>query len=808
MSSGQLIPQRTQVNSLGQGLTARSSLTRPKTSSTLSPKTSSFAQNEALKVEGRSRNPIRGLSSANAADKSSISASDIDIDTSLASRSSVGLDDSCDLIPSPVKQHIPATGPSLLQQRAEVARRRILAAVCIQRWYRRIIRNLINVREREVKDLLKNRKLQLHAQALQEQQRSRSVPTPADAEKLSADAIFRRRHEREVKVRQARSDVYDILSPPKRIQDLEKQQRIQHVAAALRREVYGEVDSSTVVAAPHAQVVDSSRNKRLEAVAVLQAVVSRLFVSRLSASNALSPAHLDRSQRFSSLISHSHANSPSPRAQPHPSPHRVNHVVNDSSVHSQAPDISPRKNLSFSSPVASGTQSRTDLSRASPLAWAPVDSPVSRSQSVPTLAIKSAKADSFLHFLDGVDRDIDDLNSKSVLSSSSKGDLFSDHNNELSLPYTPVSHIFSQPSSHVSASARSVASAASTVGHAGASAIYSDVKIKFAQMRVEIDEKTKLNFSLKHALEDERAQRANCTLEFNRQLAELCATKDREKEAALQRQLEFSDKLMRDKTELADRIESLGQQFIVLKAEHERQLKQYKERLQVDMDKAVQHAVSKERSRMIDAQEAAQQRFQETTMIGYSKKLERMQATHNQELRAQRERFEDDLRALKDETRHERQQTSEELRVRMLQEREAALEQERETCVRRLRDMSERCEAQMQSLRVKHSQELAEERERAIVQQRADRQRENDMAQRRDEETLRETKQIRRDHDLAISSLNRQHEAEILEFKRQVQKLFVTMQFQESLTLFPDQGHQGEHGARAQTPIQRRIESF
>jgi hypothetical protein len=384
------------------------------------------------------------------------------------------------------------------------------------------------------------------------------------------------------------------------------------------------------------------------------------------------------------------------------------------------------------------------------------------------LAAKSAKADSFLQFLDGVDRDIDDLNSNSVLSSSSKVDLFGEQNHELSLPYTPVSHIVSHPNSHMSMSARSAASAASTVGHAGASAIYSDVKIKFAQMRVEIDEKTKLVFSLKHALEDERNQRASCAVEFNRQLAELSATKDREKEAALQRQLEFSDKLMRDKTELADRIESLGQQFTTLKSEHERQLKQYKERLQVDMEKAIQHAVSKERSRMIDAQEAAQQRFQETTMLGYSKKLERMQATHNQELRSQRERFEDDLRSLKDETRHERQQTSEELRMRMLQEREAALEQERETCVRRLRDMSERCEAQMQSLRVKHSQELAEERERAIVQQRVDRQRENDVAQRRDEETLRETKQLRRDHDLAVSSLARQHESEVMELKRQV----------------------------------------
>jgi hypothetical protein len=557
------------------------------------------------------------------------------------------------------------------------------------------------------------------------------------------------------------------------------------------------------------QNADSSRSKQLEAVAVLQAVVSRLFVARLSASNTLSPAHLDRSQRFSSLLSRSQANSPSPRAQPHPSPQRAHDVISDMSVHSQAPDISPRKNLSFSSPIASGTQSRADVSRASPLAWAPVDSPVSRSQSAPTFAIKSAKADSFLHFLDGVDRDIDDLNSKSVMSSSSKGDLFGDQNNELSLPYTPVSHIFSQPSSHVSISARSAVSAASTVGHAGASAIYSDVKIKFAQMRVEIDEKTKLNFSLKHALEDERNQRANCVLEFNRQLAELSATKEREKEAALQRQLEFSDKLMRDKTELADRIESMGQQFTVLKAEHDRQLKQYKERLQVDMDKAIQHAVSKERSRMIDAQEAAQQRFQETTMIGYSKKLERMQAAHNQELRAQRERFEDDLRALKDETRHERQQTSEELRVRMLQEREAALEQERETCVRRLRDMSERCEAQMQSLRVKHSQELAEERERAIVQQRADRQRENDMAQRRDEETLRETKQLRRDHDLAISSLNRQHEAEIMELKRQVREPYLSKRSLNCrLHIRADQGHQRIHCTRAQTPVQRRIEGF
>ena len=773
MSSGQLVPQRAQTPSHGQGLTARSSLTRPKTASSSSPKAYVvLAHNTALKVEGRSQYLMRGSSSFNATAQSNISASsDFDGDTSLASRSSFGLDNSCVLVPSPVKQPALAVGTSVLQQRAEVARRRILAAVCIQRWYRRIIRDLIHGREREVKNLLKSRKLQFQAQVLQQQQLSRPALLSVDAEKVSEDAIFRRRREREVKVRQVRSEVYDILSPPKRIQNLEQQQRIQHVAAALRREVYGEAESLAPVPRQHSQVADSFGIKQLEAVAVLQAAISRLFVSRHSVLNTLSPAHLDRSQRFSSLLSRSYTNSPSPRAQPQPAYQHVSDGISDLSVHSQAQDISPRKNLSFSSPFASGTQSRTDLNRASPLAWAPIDSPVSRSQAVATLATKSAKADSFLQFLDGVDRDIDDLNSKSVLSSSSKGDLFGEQNHELSLPYTPVPHIVSHPNSQMSMSARSAASAASTVGHAGASAIYSDVKIKFAQMRVEIDEKTKLVFSLKHALEDERNQRASSTVEFNRQLAELSATKDREKEAALQRQLEFSDKLMRDKTELADRIESLGQQFTTLKAEHERQLKQYKERLQVDMEKAIQHAVSKERSRMIDAQEAAQQRFQETTMLGYSKKLERMQATHNQELRAQRERFEDDLRALKDETRHERQQTSEELRMRMLQEREAALEQERESCVRRLRDMSERCEAQMQSLRVKHSQELAEERERAIVQQRVDRQRENDLAQRRDEEALRETKQLRRDHDLATSSLIRQHEAEIMELKRQVWNL-------------------------------------
>ncbi len=769
MSSGQLIPQRVQAPSLRQGIPARGSLSRPKTASLASPKAHvALAQNKALKAGVQSQHLMLESSALDATVQSDVSASEFDVDTSLASRSSLGLDDSCASIPSPVRHNVvSAAGPSLLQKRAEAARRRILAAVCIQRWYRGVIRNLKNVREREVKDLLKSRKMQFQAQALQEQQRTRPVLSAAETEKLSADAIYRRRHEREVKARQVRSDVYDILSPPKRIQDLEKQQRIQHVAAALRREVYGEASSSAPVLPQQLHSFDSSSDKQLQAVAVLQAAASRLFVTRHSASNTLSPTHLDRSQRFSSLLSRSYS-SPSPRAQPHPSPQRVIDPISDLSVHSQAQELSPRKNLSFSSPLATGTQGRTDLSRASPLAWAPVESPVSQSLAASTLAVKSAKADSFLQFLDGVDRDIDDLNSKSVLSSGSRGDLFGDQNNDLSLPYTPVSHMFSHPNSHISISARSVASAASTVGHAGASAIYSDVKIKFAQMRVEIDEKTKLNFSLKHALEDERNQRASCTLEFNRQLAELSATKDREKEAALQRQLEFSDKLMRDKTDLADRIESLGQQFAALKAEHERQLKQYKERLQVDMEKAVQHAVSKERSRMIDAQEAAQQRFQETTMIGYSKKLERMQATHNQELRAQRERFEDDLRALKDETRHERQQTSEDLRVRMLQEREAALEQERETCVRRLRDMSERCEAQLQSLRVKHSQELAEERERAIVQQRADRLRENDLAQRRDEEILRETKQLRRDHDLAISSVNRQHEAEVMDLKRQV----------------------------------------
>ena len=120
---------------------------------------------------------------------------------------------------------------------------------------------------------------------------------------------------------------------------------------------------------------DSFDSKQPQAAAVLQAAVSRLFVSRHSASNTLSPAHLDRSQKFSALLSRSYTNSPSPRAQPHPSPQRATVVIGDLSVNSQAPDVSPRKNLSFSSPLASGTQSRTDFSRASPLAWAPIDSP-------------------------------------------------------------------------------------------------------------------------------------------------------------------------------------------------------------------------------------------------------------------------------------------------------------------------------------------------------------------------------------------------------------------------------------------------
>jgi hypothetical protein len=48
-------------------------------------------------------------------------------------------------------------------------------AVCIQRWYRRIFRNLKNVREREVKDMFNSRKMQFQAQALEEQQRVRPV---------------------------------------------------------------------------------------------------------------------------------------------------------------------------------------------------------------------------------------------------------------------------------------------------------------------------------------------------------------------------------------------------------------------------------------------------------------------------------------------------------------------------------------------------------------------------------------------------------------------------------------------------------
>ena len=113
MSSGQLIPQRLQATSHKQGIPARSSLSRPKTASTLSPTAPGIShQNKDLKVEGQSNYPNLESSSFIVSAQGNISASDFDDDISMASRSSF-LDESCASMPSPIKQHAVATpGPS------------------------------------------------------------------------------------------------------------------------------------------------------------------------------------------------------------------------------------------------------------------------------------------------------------------------------------------------------------------------------------------------------------------------------------------------------------------------------------------------------------------------------------------------------------------------------------------------------------------------------------------------------------------------------------------------------------------------
>ena len=244
-----------------------------------------------------------------------------------------------------------------------------------------------------------------------------------------------------------------------------------------------------------------------------------------------------------------------------------------------------------------------------------------------------------------------------------------------------------------------------------ANTVYAGVKHKMSAMKNELVSLREASASLKAALQTKEEEAALAAERSQAELDERLAGAHEASEATLKQHLEFIDRLLADKQELAKQCESLTGQMRGLEERYAtgeakreeayaRELKKQKELWGV-AEKAKREQWLAEKTKEI----------KESTVRGLEPDIQRLVQRHRDEARKIEEALREEHRR---EMASERARSQREL-ARMqevgIAERHAATEREREQCAQRLQEMSMHFEEQLRQQRARQASAASSEQE-------------------------------------------------------------------------------------------------
>lgn len=289
---------------------------------------------------------------------------------------------------------------------------------------------------------------------------------------------------------------------------------------------------------------------------------------------------------------------------------------------------------------------------------------------------------------------------------------------------------------------------------ATATTVYEGVRARMECLKKDVARRdalvTKLESELRHAYDRAAA-------DANARLSEMRANHDE----ATRKHLNFADRLLADKDELAARCTELTEKLACAETRHESTVEELKKAWSAELKRHKNAWEAAERAKR-EAWEADKTReVKELTIRGLEPEVQRLVQKHRGEIRdLQESHREDSRRALAEATqRHEEYVRS--LRERMVRDHQDELEKERLAAAARAREQAERYEAQLHQQRQRAVADAEAAAERHEATRREERARHEEHVARLTAEATGREERAAEQAAAAAAALRRRHEADL-----------------------------------------------
>ena len=299
--------------------------------------------------------------------------------------------------------------------------------------------------------------------------------------------------------------------------------------------------------------------------------------------------------------------------------------------------------------------------------------------------------------------------------------------------------------------------------------VYSEVKAKMAALHVGVAQRDKTIRDLKDSLSRHKQDAAAAQQHHAQEMAAQLLVQRAEFDAQVKRHLDFIDQLVSDKGVLSDKCEDLATEFQLLQLRLDKQLEEGRDKHERELKKQRESIMAAERIRRDNWMQDKSREIKQMTVKGLQPEIERLLAKHKAELKRMEEVNAQEMKRQREVLAEAHERSTNEVRERLLLERERALEREREMSSVRLHEQSERFGQQLQAQRARMAEDMAQERERIETLHRAEKQRIEDMYGMQLVDNSRKLAAAQHEWSEKEEEARRRHAAEISRLREQLE---------------------------------------
>ncbi|XP_069728573.1 centrosomal protein of 131 kDa isoform X2 [Phaenicophaeus curvirostris] len=302
-----------------------------------------------------------------------------------------------------------------------------------------------------------------------------------------------------------------------------------------------------------------------------------------------------------------------------------------------------------------------------------------------------------------------------------------------------------------------------------ASAVATEVTSSIMRLKLEVEEKKRTISLLQTALAQQRELTVRHVKQTEEELGHQLKLQREQYEAAIQRHLAFIDQLINDKKVLSEKCEAVVAELKQVDQKYGKKITQMQEQHELEIKKLKELMSATEKIRREKWIDEKTKKIKEITVKGLEPEIQKLITKHRQDIKKLKMLHEAELLQSDERAAQRYNRQAEELRGMLEREREEQSQRERELARQRCEQQLEQEEQALQQQRRRLYAEVAEEKERLSQQAARQRAEVEELRQQLEASSLAITRALKEEYTREKEEQERRHQAEVKVLKDQLE---------------------------------------